>query len=150
MMKINRRIGWIIAAVGFVLTVGGAGISFAGWGYGHHSRPDLNSPNYRDMMKQRDEFVQRTADFSRRLNRTQDLLRAELAAKRVNEDKVKELREMSASIMREMEAFEAEHMRTMKELGSDYAEFCRAGGHPGRVHGRNKGMNHGKAHPARK
>lgn len=150
MAKTNKRIKWMVTVIGFAFMVGAGSVSFAGWGYGHHFRPDVDNPNYQDMMKQRDEFVQRSADFRRKLDRNRGLLQAELAAEKVDEEKVKDLQGKISFLRAEMDAFETDHMLAMKKRGSDYADFCRAGGHLGPDHDRNNGMDHSAEHAVHK
>ncbi len=150
MVKNNKYIKWVVTAVGFTLMMGAAGVSFAGWGNGNHFRPDVANPNYQDMMKQRGEFVQRTANFHRDLARNRGLLQAELAAKKVDEEKVKKLQEKISSLKAEMDTFETDHILSMKKFGSDYASFCRSGGHSGSDHNRNNELCNSSEHAEHK
>ncbi|MCG8635995.1 MAG: hypothetical protein MI863_19340 [Desulfobacterales bacterium] len=123
--------------------------AWAGWSHRHHATVD--NPSYGDMMRLRDEYVLQAADLRRTIARLGTELEAELASGQADRRKAEDLEKKIASVKMEMAEAKTEHIRTMINKGSDYAAFCREGGHygPDFRQGPEHGRGHGAAHVRR-
>ncbi len=153
----------LVLTLAFAAVMGFSALAFAGWGEGHGNhvngnagygnnghgnhgygnRGNVDDATYEAMVKQREAFMEKTADTRRELTRNQTLLQAEMLEETPDEGRVKELRNEIATLGGKMEQFELAHVTEMKKLGGEYVAFCMNGmGHATGYRGGN-GMHHG-------
>ncbi len=158
--KNGKKKTGLVITVAFILILGVAGISFAGWGEGHGNhrqgehacgnRANISDAEYKAVAKQREQFTEKTVDIRRNLAMNQALLQAELIRKTLDEVKSIELQKEISALRGQLDQFELAHMMEMKNLAPEYAAFCSRGmGHGagcGMVHAADNGMDYRAGH----
>ena len=125
-INVNRQ---VIFFLSIMVVLGVSGEASAGWSHRHNARETVNNPNYGDMMRLRDAYVQQAADFRRTIATHKENLTVALAMENVNQETVTAIEHKIASIRMEMASAKQQHVLAMKNRGKDYAAFCSAGGH---------------------
>ncbi len=119
--------------------LGLSSLAFAG--HGHHSGAwamDTGDPKYQEMNKLHTAYTDKMAPLYQALRSNQALLQSELLKGQTDRDKIMGIQEDITEIRTQLDRFELDHTLEMKQLGPDYAGFCRNAGN----HGWGHGMSH--------